>query len=174
MQDVRHSPRPSPLIHDPCRRAVVEAERALLAATLRRPACVAEARGLLAATDFYSDAHQRIYAVLLDLAADGGPVDVATVAVELTRRGWLDDVGGFDAIAALAASFGSPAAVTTYARAVLDAARRRRLRLALGTATRQLDDGAAVADVLCGLQARTEPAATLWPEPVPASRLRPA
>src|SRR5262249_43811657 len=91
--------------------AVIQAEMALLAALLREPGRIADARGLVAAADFYSDAHQRTYAVLLDLAAGGGPVDVVTVADELARRGWLEVVGGYPFVGDVAGAFGSPAAL---------------------------------------------------------------
>ena len=46
--------------------------------------------------DFYRDAHQILYRVILGLADQGKPINALTMADELTRLGLFRDIGGED------------------------------------------------------------------------------
>jgi replicative DNA helicase len=52
--------------------------------------------------DFYRDTHQLIYKAIIDLHAEGKPVDFTTVANELVRRNQFDRVGGNEMLLRLA------------------------------------------------------------------------
>ncbi len=68
------------------------AERALLGSMLRDNAVIADVAGLLAPSDFHVDANQKLYAVLLDLFADGKAADLVTVASAIEARQQSQDV----------------------------------------------------------------------------------
>lgn len=71
------------------------AEEAVLGAMIRFNAAIAEVATLIEASDFRSDANQRIYSAIIE-QHDGGrrPVDMVSLAELLHRKGWLEDIGG--------------------------------------------------------------------------------
>lgn len=109
------------------------AERAVLGLMLRDPPCVAEVRALgLSPHEFYADAHVRVALAVYALADAGGDFDAVRVADELTRRGWLADLGGVGPahafLAELAGAFASPSQLAHHVGAVREAAQLRTLR----------------------------------------------
>src|SRR6185437_8851745 len=62
-----------------------EAERAVLGAILIEKRSLAEVTDLLKPEKFYSEAHQRIYQVLLAMDARSADIDEITVVMELKR-----------------------------------------------------------------------------------------
>src|SRR2546421_11697216 len=54
--------------------------------------------------DFYRERHRTIYESMLALYNDGEPLDHLTVSEHLRQRGRLDEVGGAEAVEALAAA----------------------------------------------------------------------
>jgi len=130
------------------------AERACLGAALLDGAEAVVSLGL-DASDFYAPAHAELWAVLVEMVRNGQGIDLVTVAGELLRRGLLGkigrdgtDAGGRDYLADLCETGGLQAA--TYAEAVREAARRRRLiqtgrRLADRAAAPGQDTAAAIA-----------------------------
>src|SRR3954452_4153110 len=68
--------------------------------------------------DFYRDRHRTIYEAIIGLHEKADPVDVLTVSEALAQRGQLEDVGGRDVVASLAAKVPAPGSATHYARIV--------------------------------------------------------
>ena len=62
----------------------------------------------LQAEDFYRDRHRTIYEAIIRLNENADPVDVLTVSEALSQHGQLDEVGGRDVIASLAAKVPAP------------------------------------------------------------------
>lgn len=111
--------------------ADARAERALLAAVLKRPARLADLD--LVPADFATSwRHQRMYAAMLALCQRGEPVDYATLAREMVRQGWCETWNGsaeHHALLALAALDLAPDGDQTpsYAARLRDCTQRRRL-----------------------------------------------
>ena len=108
-----------------------EAERCVLGSMLKENTKIDEVLQLLRKEDFYADAHQKIFEVMVAVNDKGGqPVDTVILAEELNRRGWLEDAGGFGYLADLWDSIPTAANVEYYARIVRDKALLRNLILA--------------------------------------------
>jgi replicative DNA helicase len=81
----------------------------------------------LQAEDFYRDRHRTIYEAIIRLNENANPVDVLTVSEALAQRGQLDEVGGRDAVASLAARVPAPGSAKHYAQIVKQNSLMRRL-----------------------------------------------
>ncbi len=81
----------------------------------------------LQAEDFYRDRHRTIYEAIIRLNEDANPVDVLTVSEALAQRGQLDEVGGRDVVASLAAKVPAPGSARHYAQIVKQNSLMRRL-----------------------------------------------
>lgn len=117
----------------------VEAEQAVLGAMLISEDAVNEALELLEADDFYRAAHQSIYRAMREVYDAGHPIDVVTVAAALrTRDDALEQVGGADYLADLAAAMPTALHVNQYAQIVREKALMRRI---IATATDIAEEG---------------------------------
>ena len=81
----------------------------------------------LKAEDFYRERHRLIYESMLTLYREGEPIDVLTVTEHLKQRGVLAEVGGAEAVDALAGAVPSVANARRYAQIVRENALMRRL-----------------------------------------------
>ena len=81
----------------------------------------------LHAEDFYRDRHRTIYEAIIRLNEDANPVDVLTVSEALEQHGQLEQIGGRDVIASLAAKVPAPGSASHYAQIVKQNALMRRL-----------------------------------------------
>jgi replicative DNA helicase len=81
----------------------------------------------LQAEDFYRDRHRTIFEAIIRLNEGASPVDVLTVSEALSQRGQIDDVGGRDVVASLAAKVPAPGSARHYAQIVKQNALMRRL-----------------------------------------------
>ncbi len=104
-----------------------EAEQSVLGAILVRPDVLDRLADLIAAEDFYREAHGRIYQAMLDLYGKGEPVDLVTVSALLKERGHLEGIGGPVFLAALSEQVGFATNAESYANLVRDKAVLRRL-----------------------------------------------
>lgn len=107
--------------------ANLEAEQSVLGAILVRPEVLNEVADILSPTDFYREAHGRIFAAMLALYAKGEPVDLVTVNALLKEQGQLEAVGGPVFLAGLSEQVGFATNALYYARIITDKARVRRL-----------------------------------------------
>jgi replicative DNA helicase len=81
----------------------------------------------LQADDFYRDRHRQIFEAIIRLNENADPVDVLTVAEALEQHGALDQIGGRDVIAGLAAKVPAPGSAKHYAAIVKQNSLMRRL-----------------------------------------------
>jgi replicative DNA helicase len=104
-----------------------EAERSVLGSMLRDNTVIGDVILTVRAENFYSDAHQKIFAAITGLYDTGKPVDLVVLAEELKQRAHLDDVGGYPALASLWGAEPTAANALYYARIVRDKAQVRNL-----------------------------------------------
>jgi hypothetical protein len=103
-------------------------ERAVLRVLLRENDAAPVIRLKLAAEDFSTDAHQRLFRVIMAVIASGRVADLPVIYSELQRLGHLEDIGGAAYLEELWNAYGLSAAVDTYAQAVAEKARERKLK----------------------------------------------
>jgi hypothetical protein len=133
----------------------LEAETSVLGAILvDNDACQVAAQ-LLNPTDFYRDAHRRVFEKMLALNERGQAIDFVTLKEELSQAGELDVVGGPAYVASLAEGVPRATNVEYYARIVREKATlRATIAVAENISTRayggQVDDAAvrALSDVV--------------------------
>jgi len=127
----------------------LEAEQSVLGAIFLDPEAIVKCSAMLTSDDFYRNNHQKIYASMLQLNANGNPVDVITVSQLLKQREQLDEIGGIGYLTNLANFVPTAANVEYYANIVEKSAVMRRL---IRTATQIVSKGFAanedVTDIL--------------------------
>ena len=114
----------------------VEAERSVLGALLQDSRAVAMAMEMLREDDFYTPAHQAIFAAIRGLAQESVAVDLVTVDAELSRRGTLAGVGGSSYLVELLQYVPTTANVQYYISIVLEKSTLRQLIQAAGVISR--------------------------------------
>ena len=95
-----------------------EAEQAVLGAMLTDKDAVIAAVEILKPDDFYRKDHSQIYDCMLELYAQGSPIDMVTVKELLASRKMLENVGGMEYIIQLAESNFTTANIEAYAKIV--------------------------------------------------------
>lgn len=115
----------------------LDAERAVLGSILRDNHCLTEVVKLLAADQFYSDKHQKIFHSMVQMFDAGKAIDAFTLGDELARAGVLMEIGGAPALKELYDETITAAYVGQYARIVHD---RAMLRSLIHAATEILRD----------------------------------
>jgi len=118
----------SPVMPD----AVLEAERALLSATLLEPdaGSVLEAAELLRPDHFGEPRHRTVWTAIVELRQASRPVDVVTVADQLRGAGRLEEVGGVAFLADLLDLVPTAGHAVAHAGLVRARALERRLTIA--------------------------------------------
>lgn len=105
----------------------IEAEQGVLGAILFDASALPDVAAILKPDHFWRDDHQVIFHGMLELLAQGIPVDGITLGGHLADGGNLDRIGGFDALADLANRAPSAANVVFHAGIVREKAARRRI-----------------------------------------------
>jgi replicative DNA helicase len=105
----------------------LQAEESLLGAMMLSATAIADAAGVVSASDFYKPAHGHVYDAVHTLYASGQPVDSVTVADELRRAGLLDAIGGHAVLAQIMSSTPATTNAARYAHIVEEYALLRRL-----------------------------------------------
>src|SRR5437773_11458082 len=72
----------------------LEAERSVLGAILLHNAAFNLAAEVIDSSDFFRDAHRRIFEKMVKLSERADAIDLVTLKEELGRSGELDEVGG--------------------------------------------------------------------------------
>lgn len=103
----------------------LEAEKAILGAVLLHAEAHPLAASLVSGTDFFRDAHRRVWEAMGALLARGEPVEMVLLKDVLARAGDLDEVGGPAYLAALVDGLPRVANVEHYARLVREKAQLR-------------------------------------------------
>jgi len=105
----------------------LEAEQAVLGCILLEPAGLALATERLVPTDFYKEAHRRIFAVMQDVARAGRVPDQIVVADALRQADALEEIGGRAALAELVEEASTLTQLQSYISVVRDKAGLREL-----------------------------------------------
>jgi len=103
----------------------IDAERAVLAGVLGKPALLDRLAAEVKDSDFYSPAHAAVWRAGIGLWQGGKPVDVVSVAQALTAAGELDAAGGPAYLAELTGSLVAPSSAPHHAGIVREMAKRR-------------------------------------------------
>jgi len=115
----------------------LDAERAVLGSILLQPKILDNLASLLKASDFHSDAHQRLYRCLVGMSDQDKAIEPKLVTVELSRLGELEAVGGVAYIAEVLSSVGVASHYSYHAKLVIECAKRRNIIHAATEALRQ-------------------------------------
>jgi replicative DNA helicase len=110
----------------------IEAEVSVLGAILLDKDAIVKIADIIDASDFYKDAHGKIYKSMVDLYEHREPIDVVTLTNKLEEQKLLDKIGGGSYVATLASSVPSAANILYYAKIVAEKAVLRRLISASG------------------------------------------
>ncbi len=105
----------------------LEAELAVLGATLLDPIVFTTVRTIIDSSAFYSPQNQKLFEAISELDANGRKYDIVILTDFLRSKGDLDAVGGASYIASLTDYVPSSANVEFYARIVLECSIRRKL-----------------------------------------------
>lgn len=110
----------------------IEAEQSILGGILLENSAINSALEIISKEDFYSEAHRKIFDVIVELSEKNEPVDLITLSNALKGKNMLDSVGGTSYLASLVDSVPSAANVSNYAKIVKEKAILRGL---IGSAT---------------------------------------
>ena len=105
----------------------LEAERSVLGAIISNNSAFDAAAELLKASDFYRDAHRRVFDRMVELNERGRAIDLITLCDELDRSHDLESVGGPAYISGLADGVPRSANIDHYALIVKEKATLRNL-----------------------------------------------
>jgi replicative DNA helicase len=105
----------------------LEAERSVLGAILVHNDAFNMAAQVIDSSDFYRDAHRRIFDKMVQLNERNQAIDFVTLKEELSRAGEIDEVGGPAYVASLADGVPRATNVEYYARIVKEKATLRNL-----------------------------------------------
>jgi replicative DNA helicase len=108
---------------------------------------IPDVSAMLAGPDYYQPKHETIHDAILALYARREPVDMVTVAGELTRRGELDRTGGPGYLHTIVSGVQIAANATHYAQLVLNTALARRLIEAGNRVVQMASNGGDMAQV---------------------------
>ncbi|MFO7570580.1 MAG: replicative DNA helicase [Smithellaceae bacterium] len=110
----------------------VEAEQSILGGILLENSAINAAMEILSRDDFYSEAHRKIFAAIMEMNEHNEPVDLITLSNTLRDKNTLDSVGGTAYLASLVDNVPSAANVANYAKIVKE---KSILRGLIGSAT---------------------------------------
>lgn len=96
----------------------VEVEQAILGAIMIERDAFLDVSTFLSESDFYKEAHQRIYAAFMRLSLLSEPIDLMTTTVELRKSGELELCGGAQYVTGLTQAVNSSANIVAHGRIV--------------------------------------------------------
>ncbi|MEQ9006297.1 MAG: DnaB-like helicase N-terminal domain-containing protein, partial [Ekhidna sp.] len=105
----------------------VEIEEAVLGALMLERDALSNVIDILHSKSFYKDAHQEIYAAIVDLFNDSQPIDIKTVTHQLRKVAKLEVVGGAHFVAELTTKVNSAANIEYHARIIAEQSIKREL-----------------------------------------------
>ena len=127
----------------------VDLEEAVLGALMLDKNALVEVVDILTPESFYKDAHQKIYACILELFRESQPIDILTVTQEMRKTGELDIVGGPVAISQLTNRVASTANIVYHARVIAQKYIQRELiRISSNIITKAFEDTTDVFELL--------------------------
>jgi len=128
----------------------LDAERSVIGSMLRDNQSINDVVQYINSDNFYTDAHQKIFASIRELYSSGQPVDLVILAERLKLLKHLDDVGGYQYLAGLWDAAPTAANAEYYAKIVRE---KSILRSLIHTSTeilREAYDQAQPADEMLG------------------------
>ena len=105
----------------------LEAEQSVLGALLLDNDAADKIGDVVAATDFYSEAHRLIFEHVVRLISAAQPADAVTLAESLSSAGRLEQIGGLAYLGALVSGVPTAANIRHYAQIVRDRSVLRQL-----------------------------------------------
>lgn len=96
----------------------IDAEESLLGAMLLSRTAIDIVSETMQPEFFYRPAHAHIYEAIMSLSSQGEAVDPVTVADELRRHGFLEAIGGTDALLSLQAATPATSSAGRYAKII--------------------------------------------------------
>ena len=127
----------------------IDAEKTILGAILLDNAAHAEAAEKIDPEDFSLDSHRLIYQRMTDLINAQKPIDIVTLANELSRLKEIETIGGVAYLASLTEGLPRRPVIEEYIRIVKDKSMLRKLMLICSDAiARAANQGEAALDVL--------------------------
>lgn len=127
----------------------LDLEEAVLGALMLEKGAVNDAIDVLKPESFYKEAHQKIFAAIMELFSNSEPIDILTVTNHLRSKGELDLVGGPVYISQLTNRVGSTANVEYHARIISEKHILRELiRISSNIIKKSFDDTTDVFDLL--------------------------
>ncbi len=96
----------------------MEAEQAVLGGILIDQNAIFKVADTLSAFDFYSPAHERVYAAVLELFEKHQPIDIVSVGNRLKENGALKNIGGSSYLAELTNRVATSSHIVHYAQLV--------------------------------------------------------
>ena len=100
----------------------IEAEQSVLGSILLENSAINRVMEIISAGDFYSEAHRKIFSVIIELSEKNEPVDLITLSNALKGRNLLDSVGGTTYLASLVDNVPSAANAANYSKIVKEKA----------------------------------------------------
>jgi len=98
----------------------LESERSVLGSMFRSNEVIGDVVQIINPDNFYSDAHQKIFKMMITLYEAGKPVDMVVLAEALKLANQIEDVGGYGALAELWDAAPTAANAVHYAHIVRD------------------------------------------------------
>lgn len=105
----------------------IEAEECVLGSILIEESSINKVLEILQVSDFYKDAHQKVFRAMIELFEKGEAIDIITVTNCLKKTGCLEEVGGPLFVASLCEKVPTASNVTYYAKIVKEKAILRKL-----------------------------------------------
>lgn len=105
----------------------VEAEQAILGGILINNDAMNQAMDFLSSDDFYREAHMALFDGMVELFNQGEPIDIITLSQILTKKNFLEKVGGTDYLASLVEAVSTSAGIVYHAKIVKDLSIKRKL-----------------------------------------------
>ncbi|MDP1852981.1 MAG: replicative DNA helicase [Candidatus Omnitrophota bacterium] len=105
----------------------IEAEMAVLGSILLEEEAINEALEILDESQFYKEAHRKIFSCIINLFHSSKPVDLITLTDELKRINAIDTIGGVSYLTTLVNAVPTAANVRNYARIVREKGMLRNL-----------------------------------------------
>ncbi len=96
----------------------IEAEKSLLGCLMLDKNTIIKVADFLTPADFYKKTHQYIYDAIVDIFAEGEPIDLLSVANRLKDKGLLEEIGGNGYLTELINSVPTASHALSYAKIV--------------------------------------------------------
>lgn len=105
----------------------IEAEQSVLGSLMLDKDAIIKIADLIKVGDFYKDAHNTVYEMMLELYEEREPIDVLSLSNKLEEKKKLDEIGGSSYLASLVNTVPSASNIVHYAKVVQKKALLRRL-----------------------------------------------